>query len=73
MIKQNVYFFQWLGVGFALTNPVVRPITETAYGEDGWLGTLPNTPWVGLYVDLAFQMILGGMPWQVSLSFNNNV
>ena len=46
---------------------MVRPISETAYGENGWLGTLPNTPWVGMYVDLAFQMILGGMPWQVGL------
>ena len=58
---------QWLGVGFSMGNSVVSNIGETmtAGPDGGWIGQFPTGPKLGLWIDNAFLLALGGIPWQV--------
>jgi len=70
-----IFIGLWLGVGFALVHPAVRPIGETmfenapwsveSFGNVTWLGELPEGYAMGLYVDKFLLLIFGGIPWQV--------
>ncbi len=64
---QSAAAFQWLVIPFALTHPAVTLITETASGPDSWIGEIKADKSLGLYFDQLVSVILGGMPWQVSL------
>ncbi|XP_072165628.1 high affinity choline transporter 1-like [Diadema setosum] len=50
----------WICVPFSLTNDAVAPLSTTA---SQWLGTW-ETRLVGQWIDNAFLMIFGGVPWQ---------
>ena len=69
-----------MAAGYAITHPAVGNIQETAYSvynnttgevvQEGWLGTLPTGAWIPHYIDLAMAMVMGGIPWQVINSCN---
>ena len=53
-----------------MTHDAVKPLSETAYGEDGWLG-LENVKVdarLGFYMDRWLLLVFGGVPWQVRLA-----
>lgn len=56
-----IFIGLWLTVPFSLTSDYVNSISETK-GE--WLGQLYGAK-VGKWIDYAFLLICGGIPWQV--------
>ena len=54
-------------IPFALTHPAVTPITETASSPESWIGEIKADESLGLYIDLLISVVLGGIPWQVSM------
>ena len=50
-----------------MTHDAVAPLSETAYGADGWLGleNLHADARLGYYMDRWLLLVFGGIPWQV--------
>ena len=50
-----------------MTHEAVAPLSETAYGADGWLGleNLHADARLGYYMDRWLLLVFGGIPWQV--------
>lgn len=61
------FVFQWLCIPFALTHQAVSPITDTAWGHDGWIGSLSSDVSLCSYVDSALMLLLGGSVWSVRI------
>ena len=50
-----------------MTHPAVTPISQTATGPNSWIGEVKADESIGLYFDQVISVILGAIPWQVSL------
>ena len=50
-----------------MTHDAVAPLSQTAYGADGWLGleNLHADARLGYYMDRWLLLVFGGIPWQV--------
>ena len=57
-----------------MTHDAVAPLSETAYGADGWLGleNLHADARLGYYMDRWLLLVFGGIPWQVRAEIDNN-
>ncbi len=53
---------QWMCIPFALVHPAVGSLVES---EHDWVGTVEKKDY-GIWIDYAFLLIFGGIPWQVS-------
>ncbi len=59
--------FQWLVIPFAMTHPAVTPISQTASAANSWIGEVKADVSIGLYLDQMVSVVLGVIPFQVSL------
>ena len=61
-----LYIFKFLALPFAITHPAVSNIYEAKLSDGvtpAWYGEVAPQDW-GVWVDYAFLLLLGGIPWQ---------
>ena len=54
---------------YGVENVTIGNLTETRVTEtsSGWVGNIPEDYWLGYWIDTALLIIIGGIPWQVSV------
>ena len=54
---------QFLALPFALNHEAVGSIAVNGVNGTDWIGSVATQDW-GIWIDYAFLLLLGGIPWQ---------